>query len=108
MPRVAWSAYQELRNWPNIRKLLKNGKMPGLTGWSHNSWSTQQSPLPNATFPLQTAKELRQHYFAAVSYTDEQVGRVLTALDEGGYAKNTIVILFGDHGWYVALTQCVS
>lgn len=38
-------------------------------------------------------------YYACVSYSDTQVGKVLAALEETGLAENTIVILWGDHGW---------
>lgn len=41
----------------------------------------------------------RHGYYACVSYTDAQVGKVLNALDELGLRENTIVILWGDHGW---------
>ena len=36
---------------------------------------------------------------ACVSYTDAQIGRVLDTLEQSGQADNTIVILWGDHGW---------
>ncbi len=38
-------------------------------------------------------------YYAATSYTDAQVGRVLDELDRLDLAGNTIVVLWGDHGW---------
>ena len=38
-------------------------------------------------------------YNACVSFTDAQVGRVLAELDRLDLAKDTIVILWGDHGW---------
>ena len=38
-------------------------------------------------------------YYASVSYTDALIGRILRALEENGFAGNTIVALFGDHGW---------
>lgn len=41
-----------------------------------------------------------QAYLAAVSYADSLVGRVLDALDAGPYARNTIIVLVGDHGFH--------
>lgn len=42
-----------------------------------------------------------QAYLASIAFADVQVGRVLDALDASPYAKNTIVILWGDHGWHL-------
>lgn len=44
-------------------------------------------------------KPLVQSYLACVSFVDEQIGRVLTALDNGDYGKNTYVVLISDHGF---------
>lgn len=45
------------------------------------------------------AKTLIRGYYACVSYTDALIGQLLTTLDELGLRENTIVILWGDHGW---------
>ena len=45
------------------------------------------------------ANKLIHGYYACVSYTDAQIGKVLAALEELGLKENTIVILWGDHGW---------
>lgn len=58
-------------------------------------------PKWNATLAEADAQEIRRGYYACVSYTDAQVGRVLRALDESGLAENTIVVLWGDHGWHL-------
>ncbi|MBE0654506.1 MAG: sulfatase [Bacteroidales bacterium] len=42
---------------------------------------------------------LQHGYYACVSYIDAQIGLILQALDELGLTKNTIVLLWGDHGW---------
>jgi arylsulfatase A-like enzyme len=42
-----------------------------------------------------------QGYLASISFADAAVGRVLDALDQSAYAKNTIVVLWSDHGWHL-------
>ncbi|MFP6907354.1 MAG: sulfatase [Verrucomicrobiota bacterium] len=46
-------------------------------------------------------RKLRHAYYACVSYTDAQVGKVLAALDEQGLRENTVVVVWGDHGWHL-------
>jgi len=45
------------------------------------------------------ARSLIHGYYACVSYTDSQVGRLLDELDRLDIRKDTVVILWGDHGW---------
>ncbi len=45
------------------------------------------------------ARQLKHGYYAAISYMDAQLGRVLDEFDRLGLSENTIVILWGDHGW---------
>ena len=47
------------------------------------------------------ARELIKGYLASVSYSDAQVGRILTELEKSGEAGNTIVVLWGDHGYHL-------
>ena len=47
------------------------------------------------------AREIRHAYFAAVSYVDAQIGKVLASLKDLGLDRNTIIIVWGDHGWHL-------
>jgi len=47
----------------------------------------------------ETARNLIHGYYACVSYTDAQVGKLLAELDRLKLSDNTIVVLWGDHGW---------
>lgn len=73
-PKESFYNYGELRNYANI---------------------------PNDKKPLdeKTSRALKHGYYACVSYTDALIGRVLTTLEQTGLDKNTIVVLWGDHGY---------
>ena len=47
------------------------------------------------------ARQLIHGYYAATSYVDAQLGKVLDALDASGLAEKTIIFLWGDHGWHL-------
>lgn len=46
-----------------------------------------------------TIREARRGYYAATSFMDEQLGRVLQGLDRMGLRQNTIIVFWGDHGY---------
>ena len=47
------------------------------------------------------SKTLLHGYLACTSYVDAQIGRMIEALDEAGVRDNTIIIIWGDHGWHL-------
>jgi iduronate 2-sulfatase len=47
----------------------------------------------------ESARKLIHGYYACVSYTDAQVGKILDELARLHLTDNTIVVLWGDHGW---------
>lgn len=53
----------------------------------------------DGTLSEEEARHLKHGYYASVSYVDAQVGRLLDQLDELGIRDNTIIVLWGDHGW---------
>ena len=46
-----------------------------------------------------------QSYLATISFVDAHVGRLLIALEHSAHADNTIVVLWGDHGWHLGEKQ---
>ena len=54
---------------------------------------------PEGPLNEETARGMIHGYYAAVSYIDAQLGKLLDALDSLGMSENTVVVLWGDHGW---------
>ncbi|KAG9349069.1 hypothetical protein JZ751_029387 [Albula glossodonta] len=79
LPSVAYNPWTDIRKREDVQAL--NVSFP-------------YGPIPK-DFQLR----IRQHYFAAVSYMDSQVGMLLSALDDLGLAKDTVVVFTSDHGW---------
>lgn len=50
-------------------------------------------------------KQAIQGYLASISFADTMLGRVLEALEKSPHAKNTIVVLWSDHGWHLGEKQ---
>ncbi len=57
--------------------------------------------MPSTAWAIENGEwpKIIQAYLACVSFVDDQVGRVLDALDNSAYADNTIVVLWSDHGY---------
>lgn len=77
-------------------------KPEGLTTWhssgefmKYHRWGKDPNTDPDF------ADAVRRHYAASVSYADTQVGRILGQLAALGLDENTVVVLWGDHGWHL-------
>lgn len=56
---------------------------------------------PNATFSLELKRQLIHGYYASTSYVDAQIGKVIDEFDRLDLAKDTIVLLWSDHGFHL-------
>ena len=97
-PKKYWDLYDRSKiRLPEYRKPPKDAPPFALTNWGE---LRQYVGIPK-TGPVSDdlARKLIHGYYACVSYTDAQIGKLLAALDRLGLRDNTIVILWGDHGW---------
>jgi iduronate 2-sulfatase len=77
----------------------KNGSATGL----HASFELRTRHGIPKSGPIgdELARTLLHGYYACVSYIDAQIGRMVKALEEHGVRDNTIIIVWGDHGWHL-------
>lgn len=68
-------------------------ELRGYDGFSHLRHPTQN------TIGVDTARILKHGYYASVSYVDAQIGRLIQHLKDLDIYDNTIIIIWGDHGW---------
>jgi iduronate 2-sulfatase len=80
----------EFNDIPLMGKVMAMCMLPG---GDHRFVTTQMGPG--------YWRELVHAYLACVSFADDQIGRVLKALDDGPHAKNTLIVLWSDHGQHL-------
>jgi len=61
----------------------------------------EEKPSINHPVTDEYARKIRHAYFASISYIDAQVGKLLDELEKEGLAENTIIVIWGDHGWHL-------
>lgn len=102
LPFVSPQKYWDLYSPDDIR--LPDNMFPpkNAPGYAKTNWGElrQYVGIPKkGPLSKKQAREMLHGYYAAVSYVDAQVGMLLDELDRLNLRDNTIVILWGDHGW---------
>lgn len=97
-PKKYWDLYDPAKIYvPAFQKLPAGA--PGFVGHNNSELKSYGDIPNNGEIGDSLARRLRHGYYAAASYMDAQVGLVLDALEKEGLADNTVVVLWGDHGW---------
>jgi len=73
-----------------------------LPGMPRDEFRQNIDLFAGRSFSALEAREAMRAYYACISYADALVGRTLDRLRKLGLDKNTIVVLWGDHGWHLS------
>jgi arylsulfatase A-like enzyme len=100
-PKKYWRMYDEADIKLPSNNFFPN-EAPDAAMFNWGELRAYQGIPENGPLSDTLAAKLIHGYYACVSYVDAQVGRVLNALEDFGLAENTIVVLWGDHGWFLS------
>lgn len=103
VPRKYWDLYDPATlPMPTFEQLPEGAPAyAGKVGGEIVAYAPVPEKTPEAAYPDALKRKLIHGYYAGVSYADAQIGKILDALDRNGQAKNTIVVLWGDHGYHL-------
>ena len=104
LPFAAPQKYWKLYNREEIELAPYQKEAENSPEYAYHTWGELRnySDIPQkGPVPEEKQKELIHGYRACVSFVDAQIGIVLDKLDDLGLRKNTIIILWGDHGWHL-------
>ena len=100
-PKKYWDQFKpEQFSLPEFRTASEGAPAYAL-GESGEIMQYKKLPVEQLPFPDDFARHLIHGYYAATSFTDAQIGKGIATLDELGMAENTIIVLWGDHGWHL-------
>lgn len=103
-PKKYWNLYEESElSITPTKELPENVNLASL----HGSGEFNQYLLGEEKASLESnvsdayARKLKHGYYACISYIDAQVGKLLAELKRLDLADNTIIVVWGDHGWHL-------
>jgi iduronate 2-sulfatase len=102
VPKKYWDLYDPAK----FDLAVVNSAPKGAPEWAVKAGATGEisayKPVPeNGDIEDDLARQLIHGYYASTSYVDAQIGKVIAAIDQLGLAENTIIVLWGDHGFHL-------
>ena len=99
-PKKYWDLYDSSElPMPELQTLPRGA--PALAGHNAGELRNYSDIQQKGTITQKQTRHLIHGYYAATSYVDSQIGRVLDELKRLELDQNTIVVLWGDHGWHL-------
>jgi uncharacterized sulfatase len=97
-PWITPSKYFDLYN-------LAQMKLPEISDETSKAYPpmalSSTNPWPYLGITKDQARECKLAYYAAISFVDAQIGRLIDAIDSLGLADNTIIVFWSDHGYHL-------
>lgn len=107
-PKKYWDMYNLSKF--EIAKFQQNSKNGPSIAY-HSSGELRSYITPEISYEIsknnrvilsdEFQKELIHGYYASTSFIDAQIGKIVDKLKETGLHKNTIIVIWGDHGWHL-------
>tara|TARA_A100000164_G_scaffold365626_1_gene385410 strand:- start:1639 stop:4662 length:3024 start_codon:yes stop_codon:yes gene_type:complete len=108
LPFVAPKKYWDMYNREEIKLAEYQKRARGTVKLSYNNNGEMRSytDIPDSfdesgLINKDKQRELIHGYYACVSYIDAQIGIILDELEKNDLMDNTIIVLWGDHGWHL-------
>jgi iduronate 2-sulfatase len=107
LPHLNWCApskYWDLYNADDIPMAEEShAPVDGAAMGLHASFELRTRAGIPKMGPLspELSRTLKHAYLASVSYVDAQIGKLIAALEEAGVRDNTVIVVWGDHGWHL-------
>ncbi len=103
-PKKYWDLYDRstipIASDPFIPKNV-HPKSLGKMGEFYNYKLSDEKPTLDQPVSDNYARKLIHGYYASISYVDHLVGQLLSELKSLELDKNTMIVLWGDHGWHL-------
>ncbi len=103
-PKKYWDLYDPKKI--DLAKYQKHSKGGPAIAYHNNGELRSYTDIPaafdeNGILNKAKQRELIHGYYAATSYVDAQIGILMDELKKKGMLNNTIIVLWGDHGWHL-------
>lgn len=103
-PKKYWDLYNRadmpLTGAPDIPENIHRASLQNMGEFNSYKAGDEIASLDSALSD-DYARKLIHAYYASVSYVDAQIGKLLDELERQGLADNTVVVVWGDHGWHL-------
>jgi len=102
-PKKYWDIYKDVKFEVSNRERPTNS--PALAFHNNEEIRGYRDIPDSGPISAEKERELLHGYYACISFVDAQIGKLLDALDRLGFRENTVIVVWGDHGYHLGEQQ---